>query len=120
MAARYDQVMTDKRVPVTALSRCAVALATLPIVAKHRPDAVVLWFDAHADLNTPESSSTCYLGGLALSGPLGLWESGLGAGLAESNAILVRPRYRPAGARPHPRGSCRARACRAEHSRSAP
>lgn len=92
MATRYDQLLTRGHRPVTVLSRCAVALATLPMIARHRPDAVVLWFDAHADLNTPENTTTGYLGGLALSGPLGLWDSGLGSGLAEQNAILVGAR----------------------------
>ncbi|PVG82440.1 arginase [Nocardioides gansuensis] len=92
MADRLDEVFGQGLLPVTALSRCAVALATLPVVARHRPDAVVVWFDAHADLNTPDSSSTGYLGGLASSGPLGLWDSGLGAGLATRNAVLVGAR----------------------------
>ena len=92
MAAHYDRLLTDGLTPVTALSRCAVALATLPVVAQHRPDAVVLWFDAHADLNTPFGTTTGYLGGLALSGPLGLWDSALGAGLAESSVILLGTR----------------------------
>ncbi|HEY8912611.1 arginase family protein [Lacisediminihabitans sp.] len=92
MSAHYDRLLTAGQSPVTVLSRCAVALATLPMVAKHRPDAVVVWFDAHADLNTPQNSSTGYLGGLALAGPLGLWNSGLGSGLAEANAILAGTR----------------------------
>lgn len=92
MATRLDQVLRSGRTPVTASSRCAVALATLPVVAAHRPDAVVVWFDAHADLNTPESTSTGYLGGLAYSGPLGMWDSGLGSGLVTSNAVLVGTR----------------------------
>ena len=92
MADRLDEVFGQGLIPVTALSRCAVALATLPVVARHRPDAVVVWFDAHADLNTPDSSSTGYLGGLAFSGPLGLWDSALGAGLATRNAVLVGAR----------------------------
>jgi arginase family enzyme len=92
MSAHYDRLLAAGRTPVTALSRCAVALATLPAIAKHRPDAVVLWFDAHADLNTPENTTTGYLGGLALSGPIGLWNSGLGSGLAEDKAILVGAR----------------------------
>lgn len=95
MASHLDQVFNCGQTPVTALSRCAVALATLPVVARHRPDAVVVWFDAHADLNTPDATPTPtgYLGGLALSGPLGLWDSGLGAGLASENTILVAARY---------------------------
>ena len=92
MADRLDEVLRSGRTPVTACSRCAVALATLPVVARHRPDAVVVWFDAHADLNTPQTSPTGYLGGLAYSGPLGLWDSGLGAGLSNDRAVLVGAR----------------------------
>ena len=92
MAAWLHQVFAADQIPVSASSRCAVALATLPVVAKHRPDAVVVWFDAHADLNTPSDTTTEYLGGLAYSGPLGLWDSGLGAGLASQNAVLVGAR----------------------------
>lgn len=92
MADRIDEVLGGGLLPVTALSRCAVALATLPVVARHRPDAVVVWLDAHADLNTPDTSVTGYLGGLALSGPLGRWDSGLGAGLHTRNAVLVGTR----------------------------
>lgn len=92
MATRLHQVFEAGQVPVTASSRCAVALATLPVVARHRPDAVVVWFDAHADLNTPDNTTTGYLGGLAFSGPLGLWDSGLGGGLASERAVLVGAR----------------------------
>ncbi len=92
MGARYEQLFREKAVPFTALSRCAVALATLPVVARHRPDAVVVWLDAHADINTPDSTTTGYLGGLSLSGPLGEWDSGLGQGLSSDNAILVGAR----------------------------
>ncbi|MDA3629613.1 arginase family protein [Saccharopolyspora sp. WRP15-2] len=92
MSRRYEQLLADGGVPVTALSRCSVALATLPRIAAHRPDAVVVWFDAHADLNTPQTSPSGYLGGLALSGPLGLWDSGLGSGLRPENAVLVGAR----------------------------
>jgi arginase len=89
LSAQLDEVFQAGAVPVIALSRCAVALATLPVVARHRPDALVVWFDAHADLNTPGTTTTGYLGGLALAGPLGLWESGLGAGVSMSQAVLV-------------------------------
>lgn len=92
MSRRFEHVFREGRVPVTALSRCAVALATLPVVASHRPDAVVVWFDAHADLNTPSTTTTGYLGGLALSGPLGWWDSGLGSGVSDDNAVLVGAR----------------------------
>lgn len=90
--ARFDAVMEDKAVSIAATSRCAVALATLPAVAKHNPSVCVIWFDAHADLNTPEATISGYLGGLALAGPVGLWNSGLGAGLRLDQIVLVGAR----------------------------
>jgi arginase family enzyme len=92
MAAHLDAVLGRGCRPVSATSRCTVSLATLPVVLAHRPDACVVWFDAHADLNTPETTTSGYLGGLALSGPAGLWDSGLGRGLALSSVILVGQR----------------------------
>jgi len=92
LARHYDDIYASGLVPVTALNRCAGALATLPVVARHHPEAVVVWLDAHADMNTPHNTLTGYLGGLALSGPLGLWESGLGAGLLPANVVLVGAR----------------------------
>jgi arginase len=92
LAQRYQQLLENGGVPVTALSRCAVALATLPVVAAHRSDTVFVWFDAHADLNTPQTSTTGYLGGLAFGGSLGLWASGLGNGVLPENAVLVGAR----------------------------
>lgn len=92
IAARYEHLLSAGKMPVTALSRCAVAIATLPVLARFHPDAAIVWLDAHADLNTPDSSTSGYLGGLALSGPLGLWDSGFGQGVAGSNVILVGAR----------------------------
>lgn len=90
--ARFDAVLDDGAVSIAATSRCAVALATLPSVAKHYPSVCVVWFDAHADLNTPEVTLSGYLGGLALAGPAGLWTSGLGAGLSLDQIVLVGAR----------------------------
>jgi arginase family enzyme len=92
MSEHFHAMLENRARPLTALTRCAVSLATLPAVARHRPDACVVWFDAHADLNTPSTTSSGYLGGMALSGPAGLWDSGLGAGLPLSRIILVGQR----------------------------
>ena len=90
--AYFERVMADGHRPLSATSRCAVSLATIPVVANHRPDACIVWFDAHGDLNTPDVSDSGYLGGLALAGPAGLWDSGLGTGLSLRNVILVGQR----------------------------
>lgn len=72
--------------------RCATSLATVPRVMSIHPDAVVVWLDAHADLNVPGRSPTDYLGGMAVSGPLGWWDSGLGSGLHPAQLVLVGTR----------------------------
>ena len=88
----HDAVRTAGRTPVTALPRCAAALATLPALVAQHPDAVVVWMDAHGDLNTPVTTPTGYLGGIVISGALGWWESGLGAGVEPEAVVLVGAR----------------------------
>jgi arginase len=78
--------------PITVLNRCAASIATIPRVVAQHSNVCVVWLDAHADLNTPESSSSGYLGGLALSGPAGLWKSGFGNGLPLENIVLIGSR----------------------------
>lgn len=92
MQARFEEIYADGSRSIAATSRCAVSLATLPIIARYHPDACVVWFDSHGDLNTPDVSATGYLGGLAVAGPLGMWDSGLGGGLPFDNLILVGQR----------------------------
>lgn len=79
-------------VPVMVASTCATSLATLPLVADTRPDAFVLWFDAHGDFNTPQTTGSGYLGGMVLAAGCGLWDSGHGAGLDRRNVVLVGAR----------------------------
>lgn len=88
----FDRLYAAGLSSVAATSRCAVSLATLPPVVKHRPDACIVWFDAHGDLNTPASSTSGYLGGLVLSAAMGLWDSGLGSGLTPARLVLVGQR----------------------------
>lgn len=90
--ARFEEVLAADAVSIAATSRCAVSLATLPVVAKHHPSACIVWFDSHADLNTPEVTTTGYLGGLAFAAPAGMWDSGLGAGLGLDRIVLVGQR----------------------------
>jgi arginase/N-omega-hydroxy-L-arginine amidinohydrolase len=72
-----------------ASNTCSASLASLPVVAKHHPDALLLWIDAHGDFNTPETSSTGYLGGMVLSAVCGVWDSGHGSGVRSEQVVLV-------------------------------
>jgi arginase len=92
LAVRYEAVFHAGQAPLTCMGRCAAALATLPVVARHRPDACIVWFDAHADANTPDTSASGYLGGLVLTGAAGQWNSGLGDGLQLGSVVLVGAR----------------------------
>jgi arginase len=92
LASRLEHVFEHGLVPLSVTGRCAASLATLPVVARLRPDAVVVWFDAHADCNMPSSVARPYLGGIVLTGTAGMWDSGLGAGMPLSKIILVGSR----------------------------
>ena len=60
-----DDALAAGEVPVLLAPECSIALTTLPAVAGHRPDAKVLWLDAHGDFNTPQTTASGYLGGMA-------------------------------------------------------
>ena len=92
LAQTCEQTLALHMTPLIVMGRCASALATLPVVARHRPDACIVWFDAHADANTPDTSPTGYLGGMVLTGAAGMWESGLGDDMPLSNVVLVGAR----------------------------
>lgn len=96
LLASYAEAVTEQLKAehgvVCVNGRCATSLATVPRVMSLHPDAVVVWLDAHADLNVPGGSPTDYLGGMALSGPLGWWDSGFGSGLSPAQLVLVGTR----------------------------
>ncbi len=48
------------------------AFASISAIANKYPDLRILWFDAHADINTPETSPSGNSHGMPLSGLLGL------------------------------------------------
>ncbi len=76
---------------------CLALLGTLAGVQRSGLDPAIVWFDAHGDVHTIESSTSGYLGGMALrmalggnadalAGPLGLRP------VAASKAVLVDAR----------------------------
>lgn len=77
---------------VLVSNTCSISLASLPVMARHFPDAMLLWIDAHGDFNTPETTETGYLGGMVVAAVCGLWDSGHGAGLAPQNVLFVGSR----------------------------
>lgn len=75
--------------PIVVTNTCSASLATIPQAVRYIDDLVVLWIDAHGDFNTPDTTESGYLGGMALAGICGIWDTGHGAGLASERAIIV-------------------------------
>jgi arginase family enzyme len=86
---QVEDALTGGRVPVIAAADCSIAVTTLPAALRHRPDARVLWLDAHGDYNTPASSGSGYLGGMCLAGACGEWDAGLGDTIAAERLVLA-------------------------------
>lgn len=92
VAGEVDELMRDHRLPFIFANRCGVSLATIAAMLRHRPDARIVWCDAHGDFNTPATTPTGYLGGMVLSALCGLWDSGFGAGLSPDRIVLAGTR----------------------------
>jgi arginase len=83
--------------PTVVSGDCLAILGTLTGLQRAGVDAAIVWFDAHGDLHTLASSTSGYLGGMALrmaiggdpdklTGPLGMRP------LPEDHAVLVDAR----------------------------
>ena len=92
LATAFGELLGAGKRVMTAMGRCAAGLATIPVVAIRRPDACVVWLDAHGDSNVPTSRPDPYLGGMVITGAAGLWDTGLGGGLDLANVVLVGSR----------------------------
>jgi arginase family enzyme len=75
--------------PVLTASDCTICLTTFSAVVARVPDVKVLWFDAHGDSNTPETTPSGFLGGMCLGASVGLWESGFEKALAPERVYGV-------------------------------
>lgn len=73
---QVDDALAARQRPVLVAADCSVCVTTLPAVVRHVPDATILWLDAHADFNTPETTVSGYLGGMCLAAACGLWDAG--------------------------------------------
>jgi arginase len=71
IAALVGEALDDDRVPIVLGGDHSIALGTLGgLAARHGPGAV-LWFDAHGDLNTPETTPSGNVHGMPLAAALG-------------------------------------------------
>jgi arginase len=85
---QLEDALTGGRYPVLTASDCSICLTTLPVLARQRPDAWVLWLDAHGDFNSPDTTPSGFLGGMCLAAACGVWDSGFGAGLDPGRVVM--------------------------------
>jgi arginase len=86
---QVDDALSGGNAPVLLAGECSVAITTLSAALKNRPDAKVLWLDAHGDYNTPETSGSGYLGGMVLAGACGVWDTGLADPIDPARVVLA-------------------------------
>jgi arginase len=86
---QVDDALGGGNVPLLLASDCSICLTTLPAALGHRPEARVLWLDAHGDYNTPDTTESGFLGGMCLAGACGEWDAGLGDPVPPDRVVLA-------------------------------
>jgi arginase family enzyme len=86
---QVDDALAAGNFPLLISGDCSIALTTLAALHRHRPDARVLWLDTHADFNTPQTTTSDFLGGMALAGACGLWDAGLAEPFPADRVVLA-------------------------------
>jgi arginase len=95
-AAIRENLAKDRRVLILSGNCGPAALSALSALGPSRTG--IIWFDAHADFNTPETSASGFLDGMALSILTGRCWPGLAARFTgfepvpESNVLLIGAR----------------------------
>jgi arginase len=86
---QVDDALAAGNFPLLIAGDCAIALTTLAAVHRHRPDARILWLDTHGDFNTPDTTQSDFLGGMALAGACGLWDAGVAEPYPADRVVLA-------------------------------
>ncbi|WP_226585686.1 arginase [Halobacillus litoralis] len=72
LAETVDQIIENNRFPLVLGGDHSIAMGTLAGVAKHYENLGVIWYDAHGDLNTADSSPSGNIHGMPLAVSLGI------------------------------------------------
>ncbi|AGK51938.1 arginase [Bacillus sp. 1NLA3E] len=72
LAKRVDEVVSAGSFPLVLGGDHSIAIGTLSGVAKHYQNLGVIWYDAHGDLNTAETSPSGNIHGMPLAISIGI------------------------------------------------
>jgi arginase family enzyme len=96
---QVDDALSGGNFPLLLAGDCSICLTTLATALRHRPEARVLWLDAHGDFNTPDTTRSGFLGGMCLAGACGKWAPGIGEPISEQRVVLAGVRELDPGER---------------------
>ncbi|GAA0430655.1 arginase [Lentibacillus halophilus] len=77
LAEMVDQEITKNRFPLVLGGDHSIAIGSLAGAAKHNDNLGVIWYDAHGDLNTVDTSPSGNIHGMPLAVSLGIGEEKL-------------------------------------------
>ncbi len=72
LANSVHEVVEQKKFPLVFGGDHSIAIGTLAGLAEHYKNLGVIWYDAHADLNTPETTPSGNIHGMPLAVSIGL------------------------------------------------
>lgn len=79
LASKVEEVLSNGRFPLVFGGDHSIAIGTIAGLAKHYSNMGVIWYDAHGDLNTGETSPSGNIHGMPLAVSLGIGDSTLTA-----------------------------------------
>ncbi|CAG9613890.1 Arginase [Bacillus rhizoplanae] len=71
LASKVDTIIEKKSFPLVLGGDHSIAIGTLAGIAMHYKNLGVIWYDAHGDLNTEETSPSGNIHGMSLAASLG-------------------------------------------------
>ncbi|MFJ7748292.1 arginase [Peribacillus sp. NPDC097295] len=72
LAERVDKIIAEGSFPLVLGGDHSIAIGTLAGISKHYENLGVIWYDAHGDLNTEETSPSGNIHGMPLAVSIGL------------------------------------------------
>ncbi|NRG45598.1 arginase [Bacillus sp. CRN 9] len=105
LAEKVDQVVAKDSFPLILGGDHSIAIGTIAGLLQHYQNLGVIWYDAHGDLNTPETSPSGNIHGMSLAVSLGLGHpmltevGGKTAILKSENIVIIGARSLDEGER---------------------
>lgn len=101
---QVDQIMSEGRFPLVLGGDHSIAIGTISGVLQHKKNLGVIWFDAHGDINTDQTSPSGNIHGMPVSVLLGMGHPMLTAiggqsKLSAKNIVYIGSRDLDAGER---------------------